>query len=287
MVFNYLSDLLNTIHILESTNTSICIIDSDNNIIYESSSKNAKQNIHTNDLKNIHTLFQRYTGTTFRLLLIDDFVTAITTIPIIISDKPYLLEFKQRVKPNICTSSQAHNCDDLAINKIKEMAITDSLTKLYNRRYIDERLPMDMQSSFELDEPLSILFMDIDYFKNINDKNGHAAGDRVLQELALLLQKQIRRGIGWVARYGGDEILICLPSSGKTDANSIANRLRKAIENYKFYFEGKKVMVTCSIGIQTVFKNSSITSITSMSELVAMADRNLYRAKNEGRNRVR
>jgi len=163
------------------------------------------------------------------------------------------------------------------------MAITDSLTKLYNRRYIDERLPIDMQSSFELDQPLSVLFIDIDYFKRINDQNGHMAGDQVLQKLALLLQKQLRRGSGWVARYGGDEILICLPGSGKKIAKSVANRLREAIENCTFHYKGKELIVTCSIGIQTIFKDSGVANV---SELIAMADKNLYRAKNEGRNRV-
>lgn len=282
MVFENLRDALDSLRALESLNTLICITDTDNNLVYESSNKNCMQNVHPEDLKKLN-IFCRSLCSTFRVLLVDNRVTAITTIPFIIGDKSYWLEFKQFIRQNIHLSPETRGFEDLYIHQIKEMAITDSLTKLYNRRYIDERLPIDMQSSFELDVPLSVLFIDIDYFKQINDQNGHAAGDLVLQKLALLLQKHLRRGSGWVARYGGDEILICLPGSGKKAAKSIANRLRETIENYNFYYKGKKIMVTCSIGIQTVFKNSGVTNI---SELLAMVDKNLYRAKNKGRNRV-
>ncbi|AFM01206.1 MULTISPECIES: GGDEF domain-containing protein [Desulfitobacterium] len=283
MVFNTLAEALTSIQALESANTSINIIDIDHNIIYESARKDHKQNLRPDDHNKIDNGFYRSRNAAFGILFIDNWVTAVTTIPILIADKPYSLEFRQFIRKNIHYSPESRNFEDLSIHQIKEMAITDSLTKLYNRRYIDERLPIDMQSSFELDQPLSVLFIDIDYFKRINDQNGHMAGDQVLQKLALLLQKQLRRGSGWVARYGGDEILICLPGSGKKIAKSVANRLREAIENCTFHYKGKELIVTCSIGIQTIFKDSGVANV---SELIAMADKNLYRAKNEGRNRV-
>ena len=282
MVFENLANAVNSIHVLESANTLVCITDTDNNIIYESSMEDYEHNALTDGFKKIDNLLHCSVRATFKILLIDNVVTAITTFPITISDESYLLEFKQFIK-NINFSSEPHKFEDLSIHQIKEIAITDSLTKLYNRRYIDERLPIDMRSSFELDEPLSILFIDIDYFKSVNDKNGHTAGDQVLQELALLLQLHLRRGSGWIARYGGDEILICLPGIEKRVAKSIANRLRKTIENHKFHYRGKDVTITCSIGVQTVFKDSGIANV---SELMAMVDKNLYRAKNEGRNRI-
>lgn len=282
MVFKNLADAVNSIHILESANTSVCITDTDNNIIYESSMEDYKQDAFTYGFKKIDNMFYCSANATFKMLLIDDVVTTITTFPITISDESYLLEFKQSIK-NISFSSEPHKFEDLSIHKIKEMAITDSLTKLYNRRYIDEQLPSDMQSSFERDEPLSILFIDIDHFKSVNDKNGHTAGDQVLREVGLILKTHLRRGSGWIARYGGDEILICLPGIEKRVAKRIANRLRKKIENHKFHYKGKEVTITCSIGVQTVFKDSGITNI---SELMALVDKNLYRAKKEGRNRV-
>lgn len=283
MIFDDLADALNSIQALESVNTLICITDTDHNMIYETSNKNCRPSVCPEDLKKIGRVFRPSLRATFRVHLIDNWVTAITTIPVAIGGESYLLEFKQLIRQNIQFSPEPRDLEDLYIHQIKEMAITDSLTKLYNRRYIDERLPIDMQSSFELDEPLSVLFIDIDYFKRINDQNGHAAGDQVLQKLALLLQKHLRKGSGWVARYGGDEILISLPGSGKKAAKSIANRLRETVQNYNFYFKGKKVMVTCSIGTQTVFKDSGVAGIA---ELLAMVDKKLYRAKNEGRNRV-
>lgn len=282
MVFENLADVVNSIHVLKSENTSVCIMDTDNNIIYESSKEDYKQNAIADSFEKIDNLLQCPIRGTFKILSIGNVVTAITTFPITISNESYLLEFKQFIK-NIDFSSEPRKFDDLSIHQIKEMAITDSLTKLYNRRYIDERLPIDIQSSFERDEPLSVLFIDIDHFKSINDKNGHTVGDQVLRELALILQFNLRRGSGWIARYGGDEILICLQGVGKRAAKSIANRLRKTIENHKFYFSGKYVTITCSIGIQTIFKDSGIANI---SELMAMVDKNLYRAKNEGRNRI-
>ena len=283
MVFNTLAEALTIIQALESANTSICITDTDHKIIYESSKSGYKLNLSPDHLNKLETGFYHSANAAFRVLLNDNSLTTITTLPVLIAGRPYSLEFKQLIRQNTYFSLESYHFENLSIHQIKEMAITDSLTKLYNRRYIDERLPIDIQSSFELARPLSILFIDIDYFKKINDQNGHAAGDQVLQKLALLLQRQLRRGSGWVARYGGDELLICLPGSGKKVARSIANRLREAIEHCPFYFKGKAINITCSIGVQTIFKDSGVVNIA---ELIAMADHNLYQAKNEGRNKV-
>lgn len=283
MVFNTLAEALTIIQTLESANTSICVTDIDHKIIYESSKSSYKLNLSPDHLNKLDNGFYHSANASFKVLLSDSSLTAITTVPVLIAGKSYSLEFQQLIRQNTHFSLEPYQFENLSIHQIKEMAITDSLTKLYNRRYIDERLPIDIQSSFELARPLSILFIDVDYFKRINDQNGHAAGDQVLQKLALLLQKQLRRGSGWVARYGGDELLICLPGSGKKVARSIANRLREAIEHCPFYFKGQAIYITCSIGVQTIFKDSGVVNIA---ELIAMADHNLYQAKNEGRNRV-
>lgn len=283
MIFNNLGDILYTINALESTNTSISIINSNHDIIYESSRKDYRFHATAKDLKKILNTLHQSKRATFKVMIIDYWITAITTIPIWIDGETYLMEFKQFISKISQMSSDSHKLDQLSIHQIKEMAITDALTKLYNRRYIDERFPIDMQSSFELDKPISVLFIDIDYFKSINDKYGHAAGDQILQELAILLQKQFNKGKGWVARYGGDEILICLPGYGKKSSKRIANKLIKTIEGNYFNIKDQEISITCSIGLQTVLSNSNINST---SELIAMADRNLYQAKKEGRNRV-
>lgn len=283
MIFNNLEDIFYIIHALESINTSICLTDANHEIIYESSSKEYKYKENVEDVYKIIDTLQHSQEATFKILIIDCWITAITTVPIVIEGKPYSMELKQFISKIRQYSSGSPNFENLSIHQIKEMAITDALTKLYNRRYIDERLPIDMQSSFELDEPISILFIDIDYFKNINDTYGHAAGDQVLQEMAILLQRHFNKGNGWVARYGGDEILVCLPGCIKRSAKRIANRLRKTIENNIFHITRQEIKITCSIGVYTALKD---TGIKNIAELMLLADKSLYRAKKEGRNKV-
>lgn len=283
MIFNNLGDIFYIIHALESINTSVCIADANQKIIYESSHKDYKYDATLEDMNAFVDRLQHEQNAIFKIQIIDCVLTAITTVPIMIGKSQYSMELKQNVSRIKQYGSGSPSFDHLSIHQIKEMAITDALTKLYNRRYIDERLPIDMQSSFELDEPISILFIDIDCFKEINDTYGHAAGDQVLCEMALLLQKQFNKGKGWVARYGGDEILVCLPGCVKRSAKRIANRLRKTIEINPFKALGEDIQITCSIGVQTTLRDSGMKSI---SELVMMADKNLYRAKSEGRNKV-
>lgn len=283
MIFNNLGEIFYIIHALESTNTSVCITDANQKIIYESSHKDYKYDATIEDMNSFVERLRQEQNAIFRIQLIDCVLTAITTVPVFIGKSQYFMELKQHVSRIKQYGLVSSSFDNLSIHQIKEMAITDALTKLYNRRYIDERLPIDMQSSFELDEPISILFIDIDCFKEINDTYGHAVGDQVLCEVALLLQKQFNKGNGWVARYGGDEILVCLPGCVKHSAKRIANRLRKTIETNTFKALGKEIQITCSIGVQTTLRDSGIKSI---SELIRMADMNLYRAKSEGRNKV-
>lgn len=283
MILNNLGDILYIVHALESVNTSICITDARHEVIYESTSKDYSNNTTLDDMKKIVESLQHSQEATFKILTMDHWVTAVTTVPITIKDQLYKMELKQYISRIYRYNEDSHNFENLSIHQMKEMVITDALTKLYNRRYIDERLPIDMQSSFELDEPISVLFIDIDYFKNINDTFGHAAGDQILQEMAALLQRQFSKGNGWAARYGGDEMLICLPGCSKRGARRVANRLRKTIGSNSFHVDGEETAITCSIGVHTAVRDSGINSIE---ELLIMADKNLYRAKKDGRNKV-
>ncbi len=285
MIFNNLVDVLTFIRILENANTSIRITDiGGDNIFYESLTHSSTDIIKRDNGRMLpYTYTACSADTSFSVSVYDDFITLVTTMPVLIGNTSHLLELKQITKRNGWNPERPDVPEDISLHRMKEIAVTDSLTKLYNRRYIDERLPIDMQSSFEFDEPLSVLFLDIDYFKDINDKNGHIAGDQVLQDISAMLQKQLRRGSGWIARYGGDEILICLPGSGEKIAKGIANRIRKDIEKHIFRIGDKEIKVTCSLGVQTVSRDSGVTSVP---ELMSLADKNLYRAKKEGRNRV-
>lgn len=279
MVFNTLSDMMSLIRVLESVTTSVYVLDSNcNQMVYgsfkESDDAANLENLGS-ELPDLHTTF--HSNLSFSVSCVNSVVSTITKIPIVINKKSCFLILVQHPKKDGHAGCSGEPADGHGT------AFTDFLTKLYNRRYIDERLPIDMQSCFELDQPLSILFIDIDYFKNVNDQNGHVAGDQVLREISLLLQKHLSKKSGWIARYGGDEILICLPGRGSYFARGMAHRIRDSIENHVFCLGGEHVTITCSIGVQTVYKNSGITNI---SELIALADKKLYNAKHAGRNKV-
>ena len=128
--------------------------------------------------------------------------------------------------------------------------------------------------------PLSVLMVDIDHFKNINDIEGHRAGDLILQSLAKLLSKKTRKA-DIVGRYGGEEFLIILPETNQTNALIEAERLRKSVESNEVKSGGKKIKVKISIGVAELNKNHK-----KPLELIVEADKNLYQAKRNGRNQV-
>lgn len=166
---------------------------------------------------------------------------------------------------------------------VGSMMHKDALTGLYNRRYIDETLPAALSAAYDRGKALSLIFADIDRFKQVNDVYGHIAGDLVLQHIAQLLQKKTRRTGSWVARYGGDEFLICLPGVEQAAARRTANQLRVAIMNDRFPIGGSAIQLTCSFGVHSVEKNDFQLSALM---LLHRTDEKLYQAKHAGRNTV-
>jgi two-component system cell cycle response regulator len=162
-----------------------------------------------------------------------------------------------------------------------EMAITDPLTGLNNRRYLERHFAVLIESSAREEKPLSVIFLDIDYFKSINDTHGHEAGDEVLKSFARRVRQSVR-GIDLVARYGGEEFVVVMPDTESEVAYRVAERLRETIADEPFALEGGlRVGVTVSAGIASV----SARDDTPQSVL-RRCDEALYRAKGEGRNRV-
>jgi len=161
--------------------------------------------------------------------------------------------------------------------KFYEQSITDALTKLYNRAFLNEFLQKKLLEAKRYNFPLSIAMIDIDFFKKINDTYGHLTGDCVLKELALLLKKNFR-GSDIVARYGGEEFVIVMPFTKLQEACKKMDEFREIIQNNEFCIE--KLKVTISVGVSEYKENDSIT------ELLKRADENLYEAKKSGRNRV-
>ncbi len=157
----------------------------------------------------------------------------------------------------------------------------DSLTGLYNRRHFEQALGMEVERHRRYGQDMSLLMLDIDHFKNINDTWGHQAGDAVLRGVAELIGGTIRQA-DYCARYGGEEFVILLPHTGLDSAYTLANRLRRIIEKRSFSHNGKRFSVTSSVGVASLASGGHKTAVSLAHE----ADIALYRAKGEGRNRV-
>ncbi|MGL4488826.1 MAG: PleD family two-component system response regulator [Rhizobiaceae bacterium] len=162
-----------------------------------------------------------------------------------------------------------------------EMAVTDGLTGLHNRRYLDNHMQSLFDRAIQRKRPLSFMIADIDKFKNINDTLGHDGGDDVLREFAMRLRRQVR-GADLVCRFGGEEFVVAMPDTDAEVAAHVAERVRAAVESEAFAINGgRSMLVTTSIGVSTL-----VSGADSVAELMKRADRGLYQAKNSGRNRV-
>jgi diguanylate cyclase (GGDEF)-like protein len=173
------------------------------------------------------------------------------------------------------------------IEKLREEAIllsyTDDLTGIYNHRFFIQQLTMELERQKRYPSPLSLLMIDIDYFKHYNDTNGHLAGDEVLKAVSMLIQQGVRHS-DIVARYGGEEFSAILMNSGKDYATEIAERVRRNVAEARLHNEAAQPNgdLTVSIGVATF----SPPVISTLTDLIREADKALYRAKEAGRNRV-
>lgn len=167
--------------------------------------------------------------------------------------------------------------------RILHLACVDMLTGTLNRRFFMERMEAEIQRAKRKKSPLSLVLADIDYFKKINDTYGHQAGDLVLQRFAECLQAS-SRAYDLVGRYGGEEFMICLPGTELAQAASVAERMRREVEDMKNESKGLSmtILITASFGV-TCLGDGSDEEVDS---LIRKADEALYKAKAEGRNRV-
>lgn len=162
-----------------------------------------------------------------------------------------------------------------------EAAITDALTSLHNRRYLESHLETLTQQAHLRGKPLTLMMLDLDFFKSINDGYGHESGDDVLREFALRVRKSIR-GIDLACRYGGEEFVVVMPEADLGVAAMVGERLRRAVASEPFTIDrgAKRVEVTISVGVATLECGESVA------DLLKRSDQALYRAKRDGRNRV-
>lgn len=172
------------------------------------------------------------------------------------------------------------------IEKMREEAVrlsyTDDLTGIYNHRFFIQQLTMEVERQKRYPSPLSLLMIDIDYFKHYNDTNGHLAGDQVLKAISILIQQGVRQ-TDIIARYGGEEFSAILINTNKEKAMEIAERVRRNVAETHFPNEMSQPNkdLTVSIGVATFSP-----SISTLTDLIRQADYSLYRAKRAGRNRV-
>jgi two-component system cell cycle response regulator len=166
--------------------------------------------------------------------------------------------------------------------RLEALARTDPLTQLLNRRALLTQLATEVERTRRYNAPLSILMIDVDEFKDVNDTHGHLAGDQVLVEVALLLARTAR-SVDSVARYGGDEFVIAVPETGEAGAIAFAERLRDKIQSHPFDIgKGEPLQLTVSIGVADFPE----AKVETAEDLLDCADRALYRAKAGGRNLV-
>ena len=160
------------------------------------------------------------------------------------------------------------------------LSVTDSLTGLYNRRHFEDTLEREFLRASRYNNHLSFAIIDVDFFKKVNDTYGHSTGDYVLKEVAYLILQNLRK-TDMVFRYGGEEFAVIITETPKEKAIVPLERLRKAVEEYPFSYNGQNINVTISIGISEVCEN-----ITTVHQLFDDADKALYKAKENGRNQI-
>ncbi len=166
--------------------------------------------------------------------------------------------------------------------ELRQLAITDGLTGLYNYRYFKEQLLQELKRAQRHSLNISVVMIDIDHFKQYNDKNGHPAGDVVLKDIARLLRDNIRN-IDLAARYGGEEFSLILIETDKPSAKIVSEKIRKLVEDYGFAYESSQPdgKLTISTGVATFPEDGE-----DFDTLVSKADQRLYRAKEAGRNLI-
>ncbi|GLO63502.1 hypothetical protein MACH09_40100 [Vibrio sp. MACH09] len=163
---------------------------------------------------------------------------------------------------------------------LNEVAMKDSLTGLSNRRHFMEVMKNEVARCTRYQNNLSLLMLDIDFFKKINDTYGHFSGDVVLKQIAVLLTKELRE-VDTVARLGGEEFAVLLPETERQEALLLAERIRRAVDEYSFEDEGNSIHCTISIGVSVCSRGNNC-----FGDLLKEADRALYQAKEQGRNQV-
>jgi len=168
-----------------------------------------------------------------------------------------------------------------ALKILKEEAQTDALTHLFNSRYFHRALSREIERTSRTGQPTTLILLDLDHFKKVNDTYGHLAGDKVLQSVAEILQTSLRK-LDIPCRYGGEEFAILLPSTPLLVAVQAAERVRQQIESARIRWDGIDILITASLGLGTYSVDSKVTAPAFLEQV----DKCLYESKRRGRNRI-
>ncbi|MEA4919452.1 MAG: GGDEF domain-containing protein [Clostridiaceae bacterium] len=204
-------------------------------------------------------------------------VMLVTAMPIEHSNHIVVLEFLKNTTDTMMIGTGEYNKGQLlfnAVHDLNNLVIRDALTSLYNKRFLDDRLPADIDCAVVNQNPLSVIFIDIDNMKAVNDAFGHVAGDQILKLAAITIKGCVRDSTDWVARYGGDEFFVCLNNTDHESALDIFKKINNSFKQISFDVQGNSISVKVSQGVVTM-----PTSGMSAEEIIQLADRKMYEVK--------
>ncbi|MDA3835353.1 MAG: GGDEF domain-containing protein [Spirochaetales bacterium] len=170
----------------------------------------------------------------------------------------------------------------LEIEELKKVSFIDAATEIHNKRYLQIRLGEEFARARRYGSPLSSIFIDMDDFKSVNDIYGHIIGDRLLKEVASVLE-DLCRSEDVLVRFGGEEFVILMSDTGNSEAVVLAERIRKKIEEHLFSYEDINISVSASLGVSTL-NNGDFEYVSDPEQLIRMADRAMYMVKQNGKN---
>ncbi|MBY0756255.1 GGDEF domain-containing protein [Clostridium sardiniense] len=273
-------DFYDTIRLVDPINDKVLHMDSKTNVKeYEDLPCHAFWNKNIKCKHCISLKAYNENKTFVKIELKENKIFLVTATPIINNETTYVVELIKDVSKNsfLKDKSDCITIENL-LSYLSETLNKDELTNIYNKRVIYERLSKSLSSDTST-LPLSIIMLDIDHFKNINDTYGHLIGDKVLKEFSSVVSSCLRKKDDYFGRFGGEEFMIILENTPLDTANLIAERIREKIESNLFSYKDISIRLTCSLGGYTI-NDLNI----DIEDFIQLADENLYLAKNNGRN---
>ncbi|MBP1889404.1 diguanylate cyclase (GGDEF)-like protein [Clostridium moniliforme] len=217
-------------------------------------------------------------NTFVKLEVFDSKIFLVIASPFISNDKTYIVELLKDIsKTSFFNTGESNQTIDSLMKSIETSLYKDELTGIYNKRVIYEKLEKLISLNIS---PISLIMLDIDLFKSINDNYGHIIGDKVLKFFASVIDSCIKNKNHYLGRFGGEEFIIVLANSNMKDGTILAEKIRKTVEKSTYDKDNLNIKLSCSLGGYTIKHNNNI----STEDFINLADRNLYIAKRNGRN---